>query len=293
MALADIAQPTKIAHEIHHQLRKQFGSVPRRIPLPSIAETVGIVGIKEFDTNQFEGTLVIQGGVGAIGLRRGLRSGRKNFTLGHEVGHFLIPNHRFQRDKFECVTADFNKRRAGGGNWADRPQLERIEIEANEFSAALLVPMPEFKEERKRLGSGCDITHVRQLADLFGVSHEMMAQIYINSADEKAAVIISQNGSVRRVITPTNFPYLGLRSGSPLPQAALARVFKPTNGQTASDLCEVRTDRWLEQRGAVAAIYEQVVLQENGWATTLLVVDEEEADEEEGDRNWNRRNVRR
>jgi hypothetical protein len=51
--------------------------------------------------------------------------------------------------------------------------------------------MPEFREERKRLGSGCDITHVRQLADLFGVSHEMMAQIYVNSADEKAAVIIS------------------------------------------------------------------------------------------------------
>jgi hypothetical protein len=98
---------------------------------------------------------------------------------------------------------------------------------------------------------------------------------------------------VRRLITPTNFPYLGLRSGSVLPQGALARVFKPANGETASNLCEVLTDRWLEQRGAVSAIYEQVVLQENGWATTLLVVDEEEADEEDDDRNWNRRNVRR
>jgi Zn-dependent peptidase ImmA (M78 family) len=290
--LADIGQPTKIAHEIHRQLRKQLGAVPNRLPLAPLAEAVGIAGIKEFDTNQFEGTLVIKDGAGAIGLRRGLRPGRRNFTLGHEIGHFLIPNHRFQRTSFMCATSDMNKRRAGG-NWADRPPLEGIEIEANEFSAALLAPLPEYREARRRLGSGCDVSHVRQLADIFAVSHEMMAQLYVNQTDEKAAIIISQDGIVRRVITPANFPFLGLRSGSPLPPKALARTFTSAKGQVASDLCEVLTDRWLEERGSVSAIYEQVVLQQAGWATTLLVVDEEEIDDEGDDRDWNRRNYHR
>jgi Zn-dependent peptidase ImmA (M78 family) len=289
--LADIGQPTKIAHEIHRQLRKQFGTVPLRMPLNRLAEAVGIAGIKEFDTNQFEGTLVIQGGIGAVGLRRGLHPGRRNFTLGHEIGHFLIPNHRFQRTSFECAMSDMNKRRTGG-NWAERPHLERIEIEANEFSAALLVPVPEFREARRRVGSGCDVSHIRQLADLFAVSQEMMAQLYVNQANEKAAIVISQDGVVRRVITPANFPFLSLRGGAQLPQGALARTFRPASGRGASDLCEVLTDHWLERRGSVSAIYEQVLLQQAGQATTLLIVEEEEADDEDDDRNWNRRNVR-
>jgi hypothetical protein len=288
MQLADFAQPTKLAHELHRQLRKQFGAVPNHVPLVGIASAVGIAGIAEFSTSQFEGTLVIRDGVGAIGLRRGLNPGRRNFTLGHEIGHFLVPNHRFTRQNFECATTDLKKRRAGGGNWTDRPPTERIEIEANEFSAALLVPVPEYRHARRQLGSGCDVTHIRELADTFGVSQEMMSQIYVNSADEKAAIIFSQQGIVRRVITPLAFPYLGLRAGRSLPHNALAKVFKPANGTMASDLCEALTDRWLEARGSVSAIYEQVLLQKNGWATTLIVVDEEEGDDENDDRNWNR-----
>lgn len=292
MELADLAQPTKIAHEIHAQLRKQFGAVPLRSPLMGIAEAVGIVGVKLFDTAEFEGTLLIKDGVGAIGLRQGLRPGRRNFTLGHEIGHFLIPNHRLLRPKFECKSADINKRRSGS-NLASRPPEERIEVEANEFAAALLIPMPEFRAELKRLSSGCDIGHVRALADAFGVSHEFMAQVYVNNAAEKAAIVIAQNGTVRRVIVQAGFPYLGLNGGSPLPPKALARTFKPAAGQNMSDLCEVLPDRWLERRGSVSAIYEQVLLQQDGWSSTLLIVDEEEANEEDDDRTWNRRNSRR
>jgi hypothetical protein len=292
MELADVAQPSKIAYELHRQLRAQFGSIPRRIPLTGIADAIGIAGIAEFDTDHFEGTLVIKDGIGAIGLRRGLGQGRRNFTLAHEIGHFLIPNHRFQRVKFECVTADINKRRVREGDWANRPHLERIEIEANEFSAALLVPSPEFQEERRRLSASCDISHVRRLAELFAVSHEMMAQIYVNSAQEKAAIITSKNFAVKRVMASTGFPYLGLKAGSPLPPQAMARTLRLGLGENISDLREVLTDYWLERRGSVSAVYEQVLFQKNGWATTLLLVDENEAEEEEDDSHWNRRYIR-
>lgn len=294
MELADLGQPTKIAHEVHRQLREQFDALPLRMPLEAIAKAAGIVGIQLFDTDEFEGTLVIKDRVGAIGLRRGLRPGRRAFTLGHEIGHFLIPNHRLQRPRFACQATDLNKRRSGGGNFASRPVLERIEVEANEFSAALLVPMPEFRTQLKRLPPGCDVSHPRTLANLFGVSMEFMAQLYINNVDEKAAIVTSHKGVVQRVITPAGgFPHLGLRRGMPLPARALAKTYRAVGERLTSDLCEILPDRWLEERGSVSAIYEQVMLQEGEWATTLIVVDEEEPDDEADDRNWNRRTARR
>jgi Zn-dependent peptidase ImmA (M78 family) len=291
MDLADLGQPTKLALAVHRQLRGQFGDVPLPVPLRAIAEAVGIVGVKIFETTQFEGTLVISNGAGAIGLRRGLSAGRQAFTLAHEIGHFLIPSHRLIRRRFECSTADINKRRRG--NLAKQQPLERIEIEANEFSAALVVPMPELRVALKALSRDCDLRHVRRLARQFGVSLEMMSQIYVDNVDDKAAVVISHNGLVARVITPSGFPFLGLKKGQSLPREAFARTFRPTEGQNTSNLIEVLTHNWLEERGAVTAIYEQVTRQRDGWATTLLVVDEQEPDEDGDDRNWNRRNLSR
>lgn len=291
MELADIGQPTKIAHEIHRQLRMQFGSVPRRMPLAALSTAVGIVGIKLFDDTNFEGTLVLHEGRGAIGIRQGMRSGRHNFTLAHEIGHFLIPTHRFQRQQFLCEPADM--RRVRSGNFGQLPEQERVEVEANEFAAALVVPLPEYGIERKALGSTCDVAHIRQLADAFDVSQEVMAKIYVMNADEKAAIITSKDGVVQRVIPRSGFPFLGLRKGSPIPSAAVTRSFSvETSNDSISGLLEVPTDVWLEQSGNVSAIYEQVFIQEKGWAMTLLLVDEGEEDEDADDRTWNRSSTR-
>jgi hypothetical protein len=290
MALADIGQPGKLALEIHRQLRAKYGSVPRRIPLAAIAKSVGIVAIKDVDVDEFEGTLVIKDGVGAIGLRRGMRSGRRNFTLGHEIGHYLIPTHRMRRQQFECSTKDLNRVRA---NWDKTPPLEQIEVEANEFSLTLLVPGPEYKEERRKLGKGSDVTHIRSLAETFDVSQEVMASLYVRMSDEKVCIITSNNGRVRRIIPCTGFPYLGLSRDVPVPQGSMThRLTRSAAVGSHSDLEEMPTHSWLESRGSVSALYEQVLIQKDGWATTLLMVDEEEVDEDDDDRNWNRRNAR-
>lgn len=291
MELADLGQPTKLALEIHRQLRQQFGTVPRRMPLARLATAVGIVGIQLFDDTSFEGTLVVQDGRGAIGIRRGMRSGRHNFTLAHEIGHFLIPTHRLQRQQFLCEAVDM--RRVRSTNFSQRPTQERIEIEANEFAAALVVPAPEFKLERKALGA-CDVAHVRQLAEVFDVSQEVMAKIYVMAADEKVAIITSRNGVVHRVIPQPGFPFLGLKKGMAVPNGAVTRTFPvAAANDPVSNLREVATHTWLERRGDVSALYEQVFVQEDGWAMTLLLVDEDEIDEGDDDRNWNRRSARR
>ncbi|MNL49467.1 hypothetical protein D3C87_1724030 [compost metagenome] len=58
-------------------------------------------------------------------------------------------------------------------------------------------------------------------------------------------------------------------------------------------LRDLPTSSWLEERGSVTGLYEQVMLQREGWATTLLMVDEDDDEDEADDRNWNRRNLAR
>lgn len=291
MALADIGQPGRLALELHRQLRVQFGTVPTHVPLSGIAKAVGIVDVREYDVDKFLGTLVVKEGRGAIGLQRGLGSGRRNFTLGHEIGHFLIPTHRLKRTNFECTNRDMNRVR--NGNLDSTPPLERIEIEANEFAAILLIPGPEYKAERKKLGRSPDVRHIRELARTFDVSQEMMAGTYVRMEDSKLAVITSQNGIVKRIIPCLNFPYMGLRRDIPLPPNCLTKSYVGSSPGAISDMQERRTDAWLETGGSVSALYEQVLIQDKGWATTLLSIDEDEIDDDEDDRNWNRRNTAR
>lgn len=291
MPLADLGQPKRIAYELHKQMRAQYGTVPTQVPLPGLAAAVGIAGIKECDTEAFDGALVVSGATGAIGLRRGMPSGRRNFTIGHELGHFLIPTHRLRNTRFECTPKYMRYARGKADEWERRPTLERIEVEANEFAAALLVPIPEYRAERSKLARGCDVAHIRPLAQSFEVSQEMMARIYVDHSAETTAIIISHKGSVRRIITKAGFPYMGLRAGMELPRHSFTREFRAANDVgEVSDAEEVEIHSWLERRHGVTALSEQVILQRDGWAMTMLTADQDEEEDEDDDRNWNRRN---
>jgi len=293
MALSDIGgQPRKLAMEVHRQLREGGTTVPLPLPLADLAALAGIEEIREHETDAFEGALVAnpEKTRGAVLLRRGMTPGRARFTLGHELCHFISPYHQGEGGRFECVTRGLNARRDDGRSWDTRPQEERIEIEANEFSHTLLVPMPEFREERQNF-SGCDVEHIVKLADTFGVSKEMMAGIYINNSPEKMGVITSHNGRAKRFILPKEFPYLGMKKDMPLPQNSFARAYlsNAVVGKS-SELEQVRTDIWLDRRGNVTGLYEQTLAQQQGWAMTMLLVEEaEESEDDDDDAHWNRR----
>lgn len=293
MELADLAQPRKIALEIHRQLRLQYGAVPHRVPLEEIARAVGIKEIAEHETNAFEGLLVVVGDVGAVGLRKGMPFGRRNFTLGHELGHFLNPWHRRGTSRFECNKVALDASREKGVAFDARTPLERMEVEANEFAASLLVPAPEFREQRKQLGRDVDIQQIFDLARTFGVSKEFMARIFVDTATDKLCVLTSHEGRVGRIIAQRSFPYLGLRAGADLPRGSRTTVVRrsKTSGFT-SGLDEIGTSVWVAGHGAVSALYEQVAILKNGWAMTLLLAEMEDADDDVDDNRWNRRSNR-
>ena len=88
--------------------------------------------LNEVEVDGFDGALIRAEGVsfGAIAVRRGiLEDGRKNFTIAHEIGHYVLPGH--EKCDEVCLDTDV-------GNWSDAgKQLER---EADEFAAELLIP---------------------------------------------------------------------------------------------------------------------------------------------------------
>jgi len=68
--------------------------------------------------------------LGTIAVRQSIREdGRKNFTLAHEIAHFLLPDH--DQTELVCTKSDI-------GNWGDWSR--ELEREADEFAAELLLP---------------------------------------------------------------------------------------------------------------------------------------------------------
>lgn len=293
MDLADVgAQPRKLAAEIHRQLRAQFGDVPLPVPLVEIATALGIQEIIDRETDSYVGMLVTtpDRASGIIVLQAGLRTGRRNFTLGHEIGHFVNPYHKPPPAGFQCTRKDMAARRRGNIPWENRPKLDQIEVEANEFSIALSVPIPEYRRERLNL-SGCDLKHLEALRHKFGLSREAIAQVYVDTAPEKIALIFSETGRIRRFVLPANFPYLGLSKGHPMPTRSLtASRLRTLSAGECSPIEEVSPDTWLTRSPSGVRVYEQLLVLSGGHAVTMLSVeepDDEEQDEEaEVQRRW-------
>jgi hypothetical protein len=106
-----------------------------RVSRPANARAVAAqlqLDVNEFDVKGFDGALVRAKGTpfAAIIVRDSIREpGRKNFTVAHEIGHFVLPGH----DKADLVCTSTEV-----GNWSD--SAKEFEREANEFAAELLMP---------------------------------------------------------------------------------------------------------------------------------------------------------
>lgn len=117
------------------------------------------------------GLLVVVGDTASIAVKQTDQIFRKRFTIAHEIGHFILRHHR-QRN--ELVHADpqaqviYRSARASEG-------LDRIEVEANQFAASLLMPARLVREQANELGLPLTEADVRKLAkDVFQVSEQAM-----------------------------------------------------------------------------------------------------------------------
>lgn len=167
--------------------------------------------LRDVEADGFEGALVRAKDVplGAIAVCSSIReAGRKNFTIAHEIGHFVLPGH--DHASVACTAEQI-------GDWANSATEQRLEREANDFAAELLMPTELVEVIARNAASSLDV--IEKIAREFGTSLSAAASRYCDVSQERCAVVWSSEGSIQWVKRTTGFPFFlpkgwGLQEGS-------------------------------------------------------------------------------
>lgn len=155
---------------------------------------------------------------GGIWLAQGQSEGRRRFSIAHELGHYHIPRHKEAGLRLSCADADLRA--------ADQ-SARRLEWEANDFAAELLMPFRLFSEDAERREPTIASALFLSGASMYDVSVTAAAWRYVQVSAEPCALVLSENGRVEWVARSRSFriplPSCGDRL---LPDTAAASVFR-------------------------------------------------------------------
>ncbi|CUH71843.1 MULTISPECIES: ImmA/IrrE family metallo-endopeptidase [Roseobacteraceae] len=110
--------------------------------------------------------------------------GRQNFTLAHELGHYLLHRQTYPNG-LECTNRDM-------ADWDD--VRNGIEAEANTFASYLLMPLDDFREQIK--GRASDIDLMTDLADRYAVSLTAAILKWMTITDKRAMIVVGKEGFI-------------------------------------------------------------------------------------------------
>jgi Zn-dependent peptidase ImmA (M78 family) len=256
------------------------------VPIESLAHQLGIIEIGELETDAFEGCLYAleDKQKGFILLNKASKGGRRRFTIGHELGHLCIPAHRpIKADRFLCSREDLRTWTA-----SEQDAYARMEVEANRFSALLLMPPPLLRPYLARLGDP-DLGHVLQIHEDFEVSKDAAARAFAQYNDAPIAVAVVHDGIVQRVYRHPKFPKMSVQTKEKVPEGS--RYWRSAaTGRNPTELGEVAAGQWLESEWGkrLPELYEQILRQQMGYALVMLWPElAEEDDEYDPDENRN------
>lgn len=106
--------------------------------------------------------------------------GRIRFTQAHELGHYIL--HRALKDKFQCSDDDMH-------NWSQDDK--DLEGQADMFASYLLMPLDDF---RKQVPGDINLDVLGHCANRYGVSLTAAALKWLEYTDEKAVIVVSNDG---------------------------------------------------------------------------------------------------
>lgn len=271
MELADIGHPRKLAEAV----LKQIPGITFPIPIDEIALALDIRAIQDFDTDSFEGALLTNESKSnaSILVRRGIIEPRRRFTIGHELGHYLMPLHFPSGDGFRCTQQDMRTEEKTGAS--GRPQWE---AQANAFASELLMPNSEYRRQLKAVG-GPSIEAILSLSNAFGVSRIACGIAMLKLADDPITLVAAKDGIIKSTYVGSGFPHLGLQKGMRIPKVSISAA--RTGEEDSVSACEaIDPCHWVAQDIEGLELYEQVLFQIDGWALTLLTAElPEEGDE--------------
>jgi hypothetical protein len=130
-----------------------------------------------------------------------------------------------------------------------------------------------------------NLEQVRALADRYNVSKEAVGRTYTEFRDEPTAILVAKDGKLLRSYVPrSKFPFLSARNGTQIPRYSLLWRNKHVVGET-SDIEETDAGVWLEvERGKRApSLFEQVLLQQQGYAMIMLTIEAHDDENHEPD----------
>ena len=261
--LDGVGSSASIAARIH-ELQPDL---PLDFSIEALCKQLDIADIEDKPVTSFAAMLLMHPDKawGSIVVAQGSSAKRRRFSIGHELGHFLIPSHRPQPgQQFSCSDSDLRL-----SDTKEKDRHRRIEAEANRFAAHLLMP-----PARIRMGLRSrrpDLGEVVRLAGEFRVSKEAMARGYVESHPETLAVVMLRYGRIDRMYRSADFPWIDMGPGQGVPEDSTACGHRLLPGEiTEMEACDPET--WLSEYHAarVEFLSEQVLAQRDGYATVLL-----------------------
>ena len=116
----------------------------------------------------------------------GVSPGRARFTLGHEFGHYLLHRQFAGQGGISCSPDDIARGQIGGVN---------IEREADDFAAALLMPLDDFRRQIAP-NSKADMHAISACADRYGTSLIATVLKWLSYTDRRAVLVVARDGYV-------------------------------------------------------------------------------------------------
>lgn len=189
--------PERWAFEITHVLNAVLGASHFPVDVTAVAREYTaqkfpsdpIVRIQGEDLPGFEGALFKapagKKGWGIFYNNRLSSKGRINFTLAHELGHYLL--HRLAYPEgIRCGEEDMVR-------WDS--EFGQIEHQANVFSANLLMPLDDYRRQIKPSES-VTLGMLTHCADRYRVSLAAATLRWLNYTDKRAVLVVSRDGFI-------------------------------------------------------------------------------------------------
>ncbi len=191
-----------------------------------IASKLGIVIWERELPINCDGCLMRVENVWGILINARIRSEtRRNFTIAHEIGHYLL-----ERDTVESCSLDerFNAVMSEQNVETEKGQAYlQSEQRANQFAVELLMPTPIFSVDSSS-HSQVGLPAISELASQYGTSLTSTAIHYTRLSKLVCAIVFSEEGAIRYFAYSDGFREnkdCYLVSGQPLHPKALASRF--------------------------------------------------------------------
>lgn len=237
------------------------------------------------------GMLLRHGGVFGILYATHIPSeGFQRFSVGHELGHYFLEGH------IDHILPDDGIHASHAGFVS----VNSYELEADQFSAGLLMPGTLFIRALGRCGQG--LAAAEEMASLCCTSLTATAIRYAELTDDAVAVVMSTGKFIDYCFlsdTIKSLPQLTwLRKGSPIPPGTATAQFNADPWRIANaDCIEANIDimDWLGGTRSVEATEEVIGLGRYGKTLTVLTCpslvdvtyqDEDENEEEDLEERW-------